>query len=164
VLPFHLKHVTESIWSKAIEGSTEEFLFDGLPKEHIGGCIQKFPDWSPGVRTAGGTALCHSVLLYRYFMSQSNELRSHNPLCCFSTSNTKGKSIFLYGLSPETFGYTLICRTTESSTRWEVPELADQHMRSITVSVFQVSDVKFELSHVVLPNSNLDTCYTYKLI
>jgi hypothetical protein len=25
----------------------------------IGGCIQKFPDWSPGARTANGTALCH---------------------------------------------------------------------------------------------------------
>jgi len=22
-------------------------------------CIQKFPDWPPGVRTANGTALCH---------------------------------------------------------------------------------------------------------
>jgi hypothetical protein len=25
----------------------------------IGGCIQKFPDWSPGARTAYGTVLCH---------------------------------------------------------------------------------------------------------
>jgi hypothetical protein len=23
------------------------------------GCIQKFPDWPPGARTANGTALCH---------------------------------------------------------------------------------------------------------
>jgi hypothetical protein len=22
-------------------------------------CIQKFPDWSPGARTANGAALCH---------------------------------------------------------------------------------------------------------
>jgi hypothetical protein len=22
-------------------------------------CIQKFPDWPPGARTANGTALCH---------------------------------------------------------------------------------------------------------
>jgi len=29
-------------------------------------------------------------------------------LCCFLTSNTKGKSIFRYRLSPETFGYTLV--------------------------------------------------------
>jgi len=25
----------------------------------IGGCIQKFLDWPPGVRSANGTALCH---------------------------------------------------------------------------------------------------------
>jgi hypothetical protein len=25
----------------------------------IRGCIQKFPDWPPGARTANGTALCH---------------------------------------------------------------------------------------------------------
>jgi len=29
-------------------------------------------------------------------------------LCCLSTSNTKGKRIFIYRLSPETFGYTLV--------------------------------------------------------
>jgi len=27
--------------------------------EHIRGCIQKFPDWPPGARTASGTALWH---------------------------------------------------------------------------------------------------------
>jgi hypothetical protein len=26
---------------------------------HVRGCIQKFPDWPPGARTANGTALCH---------------------------------------------------------------------------------------------------------
>jgi hypothetical protein len=45
---------------------------------------------------------------YRYFVSQSSEFCRHNPLCCFSMSNTKGKRIFLYRLSPETFGYSLI--------------------------------------------------------
>jgi aminoglycoside N3'-acetyltransferase len=25
----------------------------------VRGCIQKFPDWPPGARTANGTALCH---------------------------------------------------------------------------------------------------------
>jgi len=25
----------------------------------IRGCIQKFPDWPPGTRTANGPALCH---------------------------------------------------------------------------------------------------------
>jgi len=35
---------------------------------HIRGCIQTFPDWPRGARTANGTALCHWVHLYRYFM------------------------------------------------------------------------------------------------
>jgi hypothetical protein len=61
----------------------------------IRGCNQKFPDWPPGVRTANGTALCHQVQLYRYFVSKSSGLCHHNPLCCFSTSNTKGKRVFL---------------------------------------------------------------------
>jgi hypothetical protein len=56
------------------------------PTSQIGGCIQKFPDWPPGVRTASGTALCHQVQLYRYFVSQSSEFYRNNPLCCFSTS------------------------------------------------------------------------------
>jgi len=34
--------------------------------------------------------------LYRYFVSQSSEFCRHNPLYCFSTSNTKGKRIFRY--------------------------------------------------------------------
>jgi hypothetical protein len=41
-------------------------------------------------------------------VSQSSELCRHNPLCCFSTSNTKGKRIFRYRLSPETSGYILV--------------------------------------------------------
>jgi len=49
------------------------------------------------------------VQLYRYFMSQSGEFCRHNPLCCFSTSSTKDKRIFRYPLSPETFGYNLVC-------------------------------------------------------
>jgi hypothetical protein len=34
-------------------------------------CIQKFPDWPPAARTANGTALCHWVQLYGYFVSES---------------------------------------------------------------------------------------------
>jgi hypothetical protein len=41
--------------------------------EPIRGCIQKFPDWPPGARTANGTALCHYMQLYRYFVSHSSE-------------------------------------------------------------------------------------------
>jgi len=36
------------------------------------------------------------MLSYHYFVSQSSEFCRHNPLCCFWTSNTKCKSIFLY--------------------------------------------------------------------
>jgi hypothetical protein len=28
---------------------------------HIRGCIQKFPEWLPGARTANGTALCAAM-------------------------------------------------------------------------------------------------------
>jgi len=48
--------------------------------------------------------------LYRSFVSQSSEFYHHNLLCCFSTSNTNGKRIFRYRLSPETFGYNLHIR------------------------------------------------------
>jgi len=41
-------------------------------------------------------------------VSQSSEFCCHNPLCCFSTSNTKGKRIFHYRLSPETSVYKLV--------------------------------------------------------
>jgi len=77
-------------------------------KRGIWGCIQKFPNWPPGARTANGTALYNLVQLYRHFVSQSSEFCRHNPLCCFSTSSTKGKRIFRYRLLPETFGYTLV--------------------------------------------------------
>jgi hypothetical protein len=69
-------------------------------------CIQKFPDLPPGARTANGTALCHWVQLYRYFMSQSSKFCRHNPMCCFSTSFCC--CLFRYRLSPETFGYALV--------------------------------------------------------
>jgi len=52
------------------------------------------------------------VQLYCYFVSESSEFCRHNPLCCFSTSNTKGERIFRYRLSPETFGYTLVAFNT----------------------------------------------------
>jgi hypothetical protein len=51
------------------------------------------------------------VQLYRYFVSQSSEFYRHNPLRCFLTSSTKGKRVFRYRLSPETFGYTLVCES-----------------------------------------------------
>jgi len=41
-------------------------------------------------------------------VNQSSTFRRHNTLCCFSTSVYYCKHIFLYRLSPETFGYTLV--------------------------------------------------------
>jgi hypothetical protein len=72
--------------------------------------IQKFPDWSSGARTANGTAFCHYMQLYRYFVSQSSEFRRHNPLCCSLTSvyYCCCCCLFRYRLSPGTYGYTLI--------------------------------------------------------
>jgi hypothetical protein len=86
-------------------------------EEHTGTFVQKFPDWPPGARTANGTALCHKVQLYRYFVNQSSEFCRHNPLCCFSTSVYC--CLFRYRLSPETFGYTLVCTSPQ-------PNLANQ--------------------------------------
>jgi hypothetical protein len=74
---------------------------------NLRGCIQKFPDWSPGARTANGTALCHQLQLYRYFMSQSSEFCRHNTLCCFSMS-VYCCLFRYYGHSAGTFGYTLV--------------------------------------------------------
>jgi len=62
----------------------------------ISECIQKFPYWPPGARTANGTALCHWLQLDRYFDSQSNEFCRHDPLCCFSTSVYCCKPVFRY--------------------------------------------------------------------
>jgi hypothetical protein len=73
-----------------------------------------FPDWPPGARTANSTALYHYVQLYRYFVSQSSEFGSHNPLCCFSASIYCCRCLFCYRLSSETFGYTLVSGTESS--------------------------------------------------
>jgi hypothetical protein len=51
----------------------------------IRGYIQKFPDRPAEARTANGTALCHQLQLYHYFVSQSSEFCRHNPVWCFST-------------------------------------------------------------------------------
>jgi hypothetical protein len=68
-------------------------------RREVGGlrrCIQKFPDWPTGARTANGTDLCHYVQLYRYYLSQSSECCRHNPLCCSSRSVYCCKRIFRY--------------------------------------------------------------------
>jgi hypothetical protein len=35
------------------------WMYDFCTYLHVRACIQKFPDWPPGARTASGTALCH---------------------------------------------------------------------------------------------------------
>jgi len=77
-----------------------------IPYMFIQGCIQKFLDWLPGVRTVNGTDLCHWVQLYHYFVSQFSEFCHHNPLCYCSASVCC--CLFCYQLSLETFGYTLV--------------------------------------------------------
>jgi hypothetical protein len=69
----------------------------------VRGCNQKFPNWTPGERSANGTVLCHYVQMYQHSVSQSSEFCRHNPLCCFTTS-VYCCCLFCYGLSPETFG------------------------------------------------------------
>jgi len=59
--------------------------------------------WSENCKTANGTALCHLLQLYRYFLSQFRDL-----LCCLSTSVYCCCCIFRSD-SPENFGYTLVC-------------------------------------------------------
>jgi hypothetical protein len=85
-----LKH---HIMETDAEEKNHAFLIYELVEQ---GCIQKFPDWPPGGRTANGTALCHLVQLYRYFVSQSRKFCRHNPLCCVSTSVYCCKRIFRY--------------------------------------------------------------------
>jgi hypothetical protein len=82
---------------------------------HIWGCIQNFPDWPRGARTANATTLCHWVQLYRYFVSQSSEFCHHNPLCCFSTRVycCCCCCLFRYRVSSETFGYTIVFCTRD---------------------------------------------------
>jgi len=49
-------------------------------------------------------------------VSQSSDFCCHNPLCCFSMSGYCW-CLFRYGLSPETFGYTLV-KNQSQNVRW----------------------------------------------
>jgi hypothetical protein len=107
--PFLLQHLQAPVTRLWTHTSQEPLISSTVwNTTAIQGCIQKFPDWPPGSRTANGTALCHYVQLCRYFVSQSSEFCRHNPLYCFTTSNTKGKRISRCRFSPETFGYTIV--------------------------------------------------------
>jgi len=122
------------------------------------GCIQKFPDWPPGARTANGTVLCHQIQLCRYFVSQSSEFCRRNPLCCVSTSVCCYKRIFRYRLSPKTFGYprihvlkstsatrlrTAICVNAIRFTKCNKPTLKAvkyKHLQRICLGIVQKLD------------------------
>jgi hypothetical protein len=49
----------EDHWTPYPQPSQWIPFFDSADEVDILGCIQKFPDWPPGARTANGTALCH---------------------------------------------------------------------------------------------------------
>jgi hypothetical protein len=89
-------------------------------------CVSKnISDWSPGARTASGTALCDWEQLYRYFLSQSSEFCHHNPLCCFSTSVYCCKRIFRYDsarklLDTPSYIHFLSLHTSLPTTSWMI--------------------------------------------
>jgi hypothetical protein len=95
----------------SLYGNNKDSVSENMVQKTIREYIQKFPDWPPGARTENGTALCHKVQLYSYFVSQSSEFCPHNPLCIFSTS-VYCCYLFRYRLSPETSGYTLVHPST----------------------------------------------------
>jgi hypothetical protein len=49
---------TTKFWSENLTGRDRLRDVD-VYRRMIRGCIQTFPDWPPGARTANGTALCH---------------------------------------------------------------------------------------------------------
>jgi hypothetical protein len=122
----------------------------------VRGCIQKFPDWPPGARTANGTALCHQVQLYRYFVSQYCEFCRHSTLYCFSTSvyYCCCYRLFRYQLSPETFGYTLVrtellINTIETKNFVKLLGKYSSLYRILNHSIMKWSAIKLELlSHL----------------
>jgi hypothetical protein len=93
------------------------------------------------------------VQLYRYFVSQSSEFCSHNPLCCFTTS-VYCCCLFRYRLSPETFGYTLVHFTVEDIPRFILLAFRIGHLVTIyysqnfvtlffrTINLIKTSEVK----------------------
>jgi hypothetical protein len=70
----------------------------------IWGCSQKFPDWPPGARTANGTAVIRRSSIVILWVSLVSFAATTLSVAC--------QQVFIivcYWLSPETFGYTLVC-------------------------------------------------------
>jgi hypothetical protein len=86
-------------------------------------------------------------------MSQSSEFCRHNSLCCFSTCVYCCKRIFRYRLSPETFGYTLLCRNILRSQR-------TSNLVSITTEIKSLGDNRKSKKEPQIPDGRLgDTAY-----
>jgi hypothetical protein len=66
--------------------------------------VSRLAAWSENCKWYSSLPL---VQLYHYPVSQSSEFCRHNSLYCSST--TVCCCLFRYRLSPETFGYTLVC-------------------------------------------------------
>jgi hypothetical protein len=64
---------------------------------------------------------------------QSNEFYRHNPLCCFSTSSTKGKCIFLYDS---------VRKLLDTPCFGGSPEIVAVHELCITSSLTEGANVK----------------------
>jgi hypothetical protein len=118
-------------------------------------CIQKFPDWPPGARTANGTALRHWTQLYRCFVSHSAEFCRHNPLCCFSTGVCCCKHILRYRFSPETFGYTLVQSPSVPRFERRPPEC-----EGMLTSVPRGSVLEIMHAHTLTHSCLLQACIT----
>jgi hypothetical protein len=88
-----------------------KFLFYASRNVQYTECTRVYPKVS-GLATWSKNCKWYSSLplgaVVSLFLSQSSEFCRHNPLCCFSTNNTKHKHIFCYWLIPETFGYTFV--------------------------------------------------------
>jgi hypothetical protein len=87
-LPLQIHSWTQAVMSKRLYICRKETM------NSIRGCIQKIPDWPPGVRTS---CSCIAILWV-----------SPVSFCCFSMSVYCCKRTFRYRLSPETFGYTVV--------------------------------------------------------
>jgi len=121
------------------------------------GCIQKFPDWPSGARTANETVLCHQEQFYRSFVSQSSEFCFHNSLCCFSTSVYCCKRIFRSDSVRkllDILSYFTILNTLSS---WRIPRL--QCMKTYFKS--QPKYLKHQMINSLSPVTGWPTLMTY---
>jgi len=68
-------------------------------------------------------------------------------LCCFSTSNTKGKRMFRYRLSPETFGYTFVYLHSLNTFPWRGTNLRTWIIFPLTSIFIFIFITSYGMSH-----------------